>query len=58
MDARSWTVRMFRLFFVTSDTSAVTTTPRLEGFVRLTLRAAQYRDAHSTIPLPAASRSA
>ena len=30
----------------------------LEGFVRLTLRAAQYRDAHSTIPLPSASLSA
>ena len=29
-----------------------------EGFVRLTLRAAQYRDAHSTIPLPSASLSA
>ena len=28
------------------------------GFVRLTLRAAQYRDAHSTIPLPSASLSA
>ena len=30
----------------------------LEGFVRLTLRAAQCRDAHSTIPLPSASLSA
>ena len=29
-----------------------------EGFVRLTLRAAQCRDAHSTIPLPSASLSA
>ena len=29
-----------------------------KGFVRLTLRAAQYRDAHSTIPLPSASLSA
>ena len=28
------------------------------GFVRLTLRAAQCRDAHSTIPLPSASLSA
>ena len=30
----------------------------MEGFVRLTLRAAQCRDAHSTIPLPSASLSA
>ena len=29
-----------------------------KGFVRLTLRAAQCRDAHSTIPLPSASLSA
>ena len=29
-----------------------------DGFVRLTLRAAQSRDAHSTIPLPSASLSA
>ena len=28
------------------------------GFVRLTLRAAQCRDAHSTIPLPSASLAA
>ena len=31
---------------------------QVAGFVRLTLRAAQYRDAHSTIPLPSASLSA
>ena len=31
---------------------------RADGFVRLTLRAAQCRDAHSTIPLPSASLSA